>query len=282
MDRDTDQLEVAGSSTERTRTRGAPRVAGALGPLPVTEPELATVPAARILVAENSDILSRAIEVGLLGLGQPSEILAAHTAEDIVQALDIADVAVLDASLTWLDVVDVCEQARRRESACFILVIALAASEYERVVVLDAGADDCLSVPAGLAELLARTRALLRRWHRSLRAEYVDPRSGVRLSAVAMQPERRAVSVSGWSVDLTSREYDVLDALLASAGRVVTRAELMESVWGRSESDGKAVDVTVGRIRRKLARAGAPSHISTVRGIGFRADRRVPIRATLL
>ncbi len=176
-------------------------------------------------------------------------------------ALDRAnpDVVLLDLGLPDADGVDICRRLRER-SGVAIIVVTARGEEPERVLALDAGADDYLVKPFGLAELLARIRAVLRR---------VRSGGGVlRHGPLAVDVRARKVSVDGRDVALTPKEFDILECLAADPGRVVSRQEILESAWDAHwYGPTKVLDVHVAALRRKL---GVPGLIEAAYGRGFR------------
>jgi DNA-binding response OmpR family regulator len=169
------------------------------------------------------------------------------------------DVVLLDLELPDSDGVHVCRRLRSRSRAAIIVVTAHG-EESDRVAALDAGADDYLVKPFGLAELQARIRAVLRR---------VQPDGEVtRHGPLTVDLRTRRVSVSGQEIALTPKEFDILECLAADPGRVVTRQEILESAWDAHwYGPSKVLDVHVAALRRKL---GLPGLIETVYGRGFR------------
>jgi DNA-binding response OmpR family regulator len=169
------------------------------------------------------------------------------------------DVVLLDLGLPDTDGVQVCRRLRG-QSAAAIIVITARGEESERVLALDAGADDYLVKPFGLAELQARIRAVLRR---------IRPDSDVlRCGPLAVDLRRRKVSVAGADIALTPKEFDILECLAADPGRVVSRQEILEGAWDAHwYGPTKVLDVHMAALRRKL---GVPGLIETVYGRGFR------------
>jgi DNA-binding response OmpR family regulator len=175
------------------------------------------------------------------------------------------DLIVLDLGLPELDGLEVCRRLRSEGRATPVLVLTARADEVDTVIGLDAGADDYVTKPFRLAELLARVRALLRRG--SAETQVVQ---GVRIDPEA----RRAWSGDG-ELELTTKEFDLLWALIRDAGKVVTREQLMRDVWGAKWwASTKTLDMHVSWLRRKLGDdAHSSKYITTVRGVGFRFER---------
>jgi DNA-binding response OmpR family regulator len=173
------------------------------------------------------------------------------------------DLMVLDLGLPGMDGLEVCRRVRVDQPDLPVLMLTARTDEVDFVVGLDAGADDYVGKPFRLAELLARVRALLRR-----RAPEVLDAGGVRL-----EPSARRVSVDGVEVGLANKEFELLRVLMAHAGQVVSREEILREVWNDPEmKTSKTLDMHMSWLRRKLADEGGGTgkRISTVRGVGFR------------
>ncbi len=180
-----------------------------------------------------------------------------------------ADLIVLDLGLPDMDGLDVARAIRSQGLTTPVLVLTARADEVDLVVGLDAGADDYVTKPFRLAELLARVRALLRRTSSELDDEDEVQAQDVRVDVAA----HRAFQ-SDRELHLTAKEFDLLRVLVAAAGTVVARETLMREVWG-SDPNGstKTLDMHVSWLRRKLGDdANAPRYVSTVRGMGFRFE----------
>jgi DNA-binding response OmpR family regulator len=219
---------------------------------------------ARVLLVEDELTLGVTLQEGLER--------AQHTvdlARDGDEALDYARVAaydaiVLDVMLPKRNGLDVCRQLRTDGVRSPILMLTARDAVDDRIKGLDSGADDYLVKPFAFGELLARIRALLRRDAPSREAT-------VRVSDLTLDPAAQRIEWSGRPLDLTAREYRILDVLMRRPNWIVSRESLIESVWGYDFTDtSNLVEVYVGRIRRKLAEVGAPSLIQTVRGAGYR------------
>jgi DNA-binding response OmpR family regulator len=177
------------------------------------------------------------------------------------------DLVVLDLGLPGMDGLEVCRRIRAEGKTLPVLVLTARADEVDLVVGLDAGADDYVTKPFRLAELLARVRALLRR---GAPDSAVPDVNGVRLDVESHRAWRGDEELS-----LTGKEFDLLRVLVANAGKVVTREQLMRDVWEvRQEGSTKTLDMHISWLRRKLGDdATAPKFVTTVRGVGFRFER---------
>ncbi len=176
------------------------------------------------------------------------------------------DLVVLDLGLPTMDGLEVCRRMRAEGRSVPVLVLTARAEEVDLVVGLDAGADDYVTKPFRLAELLARVRALLRRG-----SPEVPDVNGVRINA-----ESRRAWLGDDELSLTAKEFDLLLALVLGAGKVLTREQLMRDVWGMSRgASSKTLDMHISWLRRKLGDdAASPRLITTIRGLGFRFERR--------
>ena len=180
-----------------------------------------------------------------------------------------ADIVLLDLMLPGLPGTEVCRQLRSRSSVPIIMLTAKD-SEIDKVVGLELGADDYVTKPYSARELVARIRAVLRR-----QGDGEPAAEGVlEAGPVRMDVERHTVSVDGEPVALPLKEFDLLEFLLRNAGRVLTRAQLIDRVWGADYvGDTKTLDVHVKRLRAKLEPDPAtPKYLQTVRGLGYKLE----------
>ena len=218
-------------------------------------------PTLRLLVVEDDRKLVTALQRGLQLEGYDVDV--AYTGEDALAkaSTDGYDAVVLDVMLPGVDGFEVCEALRRDERWLPVLMLTARADVADRIRGLDAGADDYLVKPFDFGELLARLRALTRRG-------VAEPAvGGVEAGDLALDPGTRTATLGGRAIELTAREFEVLELLTRHAGEVVTRGQLLEEIW-QDGYDGSpnVVDVYVGYLRRKL---DDPSLIRTVRGVGF-------------
>ena len=218
----------------------------------------------RVLVVEDELKLALALEEGLRRAQ-----LTVDLAHDGEEALDFArtvryDALVLDVLLPRVDGLEVCRRLRGAGALTPILMLTARDTVPDRIAGLDSGADDYLVKPFALGELLARLRALLRR-------NAAHKEGILRLAELSLDPATRVVRWADRRLELTPREYRLLETLLRRPGWIVSRELIVESVWGFDYPDSSnLVEVYVGRLRRKLGAIGAPALIWTARGVGYR------------
>jgi two-component system response regulator RegX3 len=224
----------------------------------------------RVLVVEDEESFSDALSYLLRREG--FEVSVAATGPEALAEFDRtgADVVLLDLMLPEMSGTEVCRQLRTRSQVPIIMVTARD-SEIDKVVGLELGADDYVTKPYSPRELVARVRAVLRR----RRAEATEATDSV-LSAgpVRMDVDRHVVTVNGEPVQLPLKEFDLLELLLRNAGRVLTRGQLIDRVWGADYvGDTKTLDVHIKRLRSKIEpEPSSPRYIVTVRGLGYKFE----------
>lgn len=217
----------------------------------------------RVLIVEDNLRIGELVSAALRALGHSIEL--ARTCAEAAPALrESVDVAIVDVGLPDGSGIDLCRAARARGIDVPILLLTARNGVEDRVAGLDAGADDYLGKPFATSELAARVRALGRRGPRL--AEQVRA-----YGILVLDRERRTLEVAGTRVPLTPRELDIAMTLAFRDGHVVSRDDLVESVWGEplDTANGASLDVLVARIRRKLAAAGVEDAIRTVRTSGY-------------
>ena len=221
----------------------------------------------RVLVVEDEESYSEALAYMLRKEG--FEVAIAADGNTALTEFDRngADIVLLDLMLPGMSGTDVCKQLRQR-SAVPVIMVTARDSEIDKVVGLELGADDYVTKPYSARELIARIRAVLRRGGES---EDLLPQI-LEAGPVRMDVERHVVTVSGQDISLPLKEFDLLEYLLRNVGRVLTRGQLIDRVWGDGFAiTDRTIDSHVKSVRRKVSEAGAdPGLLETVRGVGYR------------
>jgi two-component system, OmpR family, response regulator len=220
----------------------------------------------RLLIAEDDEKLSAALARGLRGEGYAVDV--AGTGEEALLQARVYDydVVILDVMIPEPDGVAVCRTLRQEERWAPVLMLTARDGVNDRILGLDAGADDYLVKPFDFGELVARIRALLRR---------TPPERPPVLTAgdLELDPAAHQVARDGQEIDLTAREFAVLEYLIRKTGQVVSRTELLDHVWDQNyEGSTNIVDVYVGYLRRKVEEPFGKPLIRTVRGAGYVVD----------
>ena len=232
-------------------------------------------PTSTVLLVEDEDAFIDALTVGLKREGFVVEV--AHDGAEALDMFDAVspDLVLLDVMLPTISGIDVCRELRKKSDVPIIMVTAKSA-EIDTVVGLEVGADDYVTKPYRLRELVARMRAVLRR--RGATGEVASGSDeAIRIGDVELDPERHEVTVRGESVNLPLKEFELLSLLMENAGRVLPRGTLIDRVWGSDYvGDTKTLDVHVKRVRSKIEDDPSnPTRIVTIRGLGYKyaADR---------
>jgi two-component system, OmpR family, KDP operon response regulator KdpE len=222
---------------------------------------------ARILVVDDEPQFLRALQTNLRGAGY--DVVTATTAEEALSAagLNPPDAIILDLLLPDGRGTDVARELRRWTEAPIVLVSAVG-DEAEKIAALDAGADDYVTKPFAIGELLARLRAVLRR-----AAPTTEP--VLEVGELVVDLEKRSVTMGGESVHLTPHEFELLRLLAQNEGKLLTHKTILREVWGQAyERDSSYLHVYVSQLRRKLeAEPGQPRYILTEPGVGYRLVR---------
>ena len=224
-----------------------------------------------VLVVEDEEAFIDALTVGLRREGFLIEV-----ARDGAEALDRfdevgPDLVLLDVMLPTVSGIDVCRELRRRTDVPIIMVTAKSA-EIDTVVGLEVGADDYVTKPYRLRELVARMRAVLRRRQAGGDSRVGDPLDVVKIGDIALDTASHEVRVRDEMVNLPLKEFELLALLMENAGRVLPRSTLIDRVWGSDYvGDTKTLDVHVKRLRSKIEEdPSSPSRIVTIRGLGYK------------
>jgi len=233
----------------------------------------------RILVVEDEKSYAEPLTYQLEREG--FEVVAVATGPDALTAFDDggADLVLLDLMLPGLSGTEVCRELRTRSNVPVIMLTAKD-TEIDKVVGLEIGADDYVTKPYSFRELLARMRAVLRRHAEVLAASAAAPAAQTEpqddgvltVGTVRMDVDRHTVTVDGANVAFPLKEFELLELFMRNAGRVLTRGQLIDRVWGSDYvGDTKTLDVHVKRIRAKIEKdPGSPTLLVTVRGLGYK------------
>ena len=222
----------------------------------------------RVLLIEDDRRLAASIQRGLGESGLAVDL--AYDGDDGIAAALSApyDVVVMDVMLPGTDGLAVSRHLRQQKVSTPILMLTARDAVDDRVSGLEAGADDYMVKPFAMRELLARIRALARR-------HLPDRTSVLTVGSIVLDMAAHALKVSGKSVELTAKEFAILDFFMHHPGRLLSRAQIIEHVWDYDFDGGhNLVEVYMGRLRRKLTEAGAPDPFVTIRGAGYRLEPR--------
>jgi two-component system response regulator RegX3 len=223
----------------------------------------------RILVVEDEESFSEAL--GFMLRREGYEVVIARDGQEALEQFDRqgVDLVLLDLMLPVVPGTEVCRQIRTKSQTPIIMLTAKD-GEVDKVVGLELGADDYVTKPFSSRELLARVRAVLRR-HGEI--EELLP-VVIEAGPVRMDVDRHVVTVRGQSVAMPLKEFDLLELFVRNSGRVLTRAQLIDRVWGADYvGDTKTLDVHVKRLRTKIEEDPTnPVHLTTVRGLGYKFD----------
>ncbi len=224
-----------------------------------------------VLVIEDEESFVEALVVGLKREG-----FLVTVARDGVEGLEMfdrvrPDLILLDLWLPKKSGIDVCREVRTRSRVPIIMVTAKS-SEVDTVVGLEVGADDYVTKPFRLRELVARMRAVMRR--SGIDEEESAPGETLEIDGLALDPERHEVRLHGDLVSLPLKEFELLELLMANSGRVLTRDTLIDRIWGPNYvGDTKTLDVHIKRLRAKVEQdPSKPARITTVRGLGYKFE----------
>jgi DNA-binding response OmpR family regulator len=222
----------------------------------------------RVLLIEDDRRLAASIQRGLGESGLAVDL--AHDGDDGIAAALSApyDVLIMDVMLPGTDGLAVSRQLRLQKVSTPILMLTARDAVDDRVSGLEAGADDYMVKPFAMRELLARIRALARR-------HLPDRTSVLTVGAIVLDTAAHTLRVSGRNVELTAKEFAILDFFMHHPGRLLSRTQIIEHVWDYDFDGGhNLVEVYMGRLRRKLTEAGAPDPFVTIRGAGYRLEPR--------
>jgi len=223
-----------------------------------------------LIVEDNKDLLN------LLKINLSDQGYEIFTAQDGIAALDMyhnhrPNLIILDIMLPKMDGFDVCKSIRKENRAVPILMLTAKAEEVDKVLGLEIGADDYMTKPFSIRELLARVKAIFRRMHVNANGED-DENKVLEFDNLVLDTAKRKVTLNGETVELTSKEYDLLLLFFSNPGKAYSREELLNTVWGYSyEGYSHTVNSHINRLRSKIEEdASDPHYIRTVWGVGYR------------
>ena len=219
----------------------------------------------RVLLVEDEPAISEPLAEHLTREGFDAVVAASIEDANVALLRARPDIMLLDVMLPDGDGRDLCREIRKTSDLPIIMLTARG-EETDRIVGLEIGADDYVVKPFSAGELVARMRAVMRRGRTTAR------KSPIEVGGIALDPAARTVAKDGSPIELAAKEFDLLHILMASAGEVVTREEIMDEVWDPHWfGPTKTLDVHISWLRKKLEDDPAhPNHITTVRGVGFR------------
>lgn len=233
----------------------------------------------RVLIVEDEELIRETIALALTEEGyevftaedgrKGLEFLSSKAGESNSGETPAFDLIILDLMLPYVNGLDLCRLIRHEGDSVPILMLSAKGTETDRVVGLEVGADDYLTKPFGMRELIARCRALLRRHRRS---QLQSQESSLRFHEIVLYPQECRVTIRGEDVNLSPKEFRILELFMSHPRRVWSREQLIERIWGPDfMGDSKTVDVHIRWLREKLELdPSRPEYLLTVRGFGYR------------
>ena len=226
----------------------------------------------KILIIEDNRDLARLLESHLQDLAFQVEVAFDGLTGFAKANSDHYDLIILDLMLPGLDGMEICRRLRRKPSYVPILMLTAKSSEMDRVIGLEIGADDYVTKPFSIRELLARVKAILRRVEELKEGAKEHVKAAIQFGDLLLDPAKRRASQEGRSIDLTAKEFDLLLHFARNPGKVYTRSQLLDMVWGYGH-DGyeHTVNSHINRLRAKIEKDPAhPAYIRTVWGVGYK------------
>jgi len=226
----------------------------------------------RILVIEDNQDLARLLALHLGDLSYAVDLAFDGAAGWAKVAKNTYDLVILDLMLPGIDGLEICRRIRTQPAYTAILMLTSKSAELDRVLGLEMGADDYVTKPFSIRELMARVKAIFRRIDQLQADKQTDRTPVIRCGDLVIEPERRRVSLKDETIDLTAKEFDLLLHFARHAGRVFTRAQLLDKVWGYGH-DGyeHTVNSHINRLRAKIEKNPAqPRYVLTVWGVGYK------------
>ena len=226
----------------------------------------------KILVVEDNVDLARLLDLHLRDLSYEVDLAFDGDSGWTQISQNAYDLIILDLMLPGIDGLEICRRIRSQPAYTAILMLTSKSAELDRVLGLEMGADDYVTKPFSIRELMARVKAILRRGDKLQSDERTDRSSVIRAGDLLIEPDQRRVRLRGKTVELTAKEFDLLQYFAQHAGRVFTRAQLLDTVWGYGH-DGyeHTVNSHINRLRGKIEKNPAqPEYVLTVWGVGYK------------
>jgi DNA-binding response OmpR family regulator len=226
----------------------------------------------KILVVEDNKDLARLLELHLRDLTYDVDLVFDGDAGWTHITSQAYDLIILGLMLPGIDGLEICRRLRSRPAYTPILMLTSKSTELDRVLGLEIGADDYVTKPFSIRELMSRVKAIFRRIDELQSDSRQDKQSPIRVADLVIDPQRRTVSLSDRAIDLTAKEFDLLLYFARHAGRVFTRSQLLDEVWGYGH-DGyeHTVNSHINRLRAKIeVNPAQPGYILTVWGVGYK------------
>jgi DNA-binding response OmpR family regulator len=225
-----------------------------------------------ILVIEDNEDLARLLDLHLRDLAYDVDLAFDGETGWALFTKNNYDLVILDLMLPGIDGIEICRRIRTLPAYTAILMLTSKSAELDRVLGLEMGADDYVTKPFSIRELMARVKAIFRRIDTLKSETRADRSAAIRVGDLIIEPDRRRVSLKDKIIDLTAKEFDLLLHFAQNAGRVFTRAQLLDTVWGYGH-DGyeHTVNSHINRLRAKIERNPAqPEYVLTVWGVGYK------------
>ncbi len=226
----------------------------------------------KILVVEDNKDLARLLDLHLRDLSYDVDLAFDGDTGWALITKNTYDLIILDLMLPGIDGLEICRRIRTQPAFTAILMLTSKSAELDRVLGLEMGADDYVTKPFSIRELMARVKAIFRRIDKLQSDDRADRPAIIRARDLMIEPDRRRVSLKDKTVDLTAKEFDLLLHFARHAGRVFTRAQLLDTVWGYGH-DGyeHTVNSHINRLRAKIEKNPAqPEYVLTVWGVGYK------------
>lgn len=232
----------------------------------------------KVLIIEDDYDIANLVQINLRDINCECDI-ASDGITGVEHALSHSyDVIILDMMLPKLDGLEVCKRLRKNQILVPILMLTSRADEDDKVTSLNAGADDYITKPFSIKELLARVKAHIRRFSPEKEPSFINSKKSFFFGGLFLDTDQRRVTLNNTIVDVTAKEFDLLSLLMKNPGRTYTRTELLDTVWGSTYSGYEhTVNSHINRLRMKIEEDPAnPKYILTVWGVGYKFNDQLP------